>query len=213
MIKVIKNGFFDKFKLDDPDRFTFRDKNKAFWEKLENPQPYSSRITRETLESIAEELGANRPPVFITGEAGMRSFHDALQSYIELELPRRRDEAEGITREQFEAAYPRNTDGPDFQESPFITGTSPQGEYVAGFDPALDLAPNVDNGGEYGIVIQSPRRSGRTLTNAMQLYRRMYEQTGMIPINPEELPDSMTTVREFRTEQEAIQYLDNISND
>ena len=210
MIKVIKNGFFDKFKLDDPDRFTFRDKNKAFWEKLENPQPYSGQITRETLQSIAEELRATRTPrdpVFITGEAGMRSFHDALQNYVELELPRRGDEAEGITREQFEAAYPRNIDGPDFEEPPFITGRAGE-DYVVGFDPYVMEETNTDSVGQ--IFVQHPRRIGR---NTLQRFRRVYEHTGMIPMDTEELPDSMTIVREFRTEQEAIQYLDNISND
>ena len=51
-----------------------------------------------------------------------------------------RDEAEGITREQFEAAYPKQSDGPDFDEAPFIIGTSPQENYVVGFNP-VDL-PN-----------------------------------------------------------------------
>lgn len=51
-----------------------------------------------------------------------------------------RDESEGITREQFEAAYPRQLDGPDFNEAPFITGISPQGNYIVGFD-LVDL-PN-----------------------------------------------------------------------
>ena len=46
-----------------------------------------------------------------------------------------RDESEGITREQFEAVYLRQSDGPDFDEAPFIIGTSPQGNYIAGFDP------------------------------------------------------------------------------
>ena len=45
-----------------------------------------------------------------------------------------RDESEGITREQFEAAYLRQSDGPDFDEAPFIIGTSPQGNYIVGFD-------------------------------------------------------------------------------
>ena len=45
-----------------------------------------------------------------------------------------RDESEGITREQFEAAYPRQSDGPDFDEAPFIIGTSPQENYIAEFD-------------------------------------------------------------------------------
>ena len=49
-----------------------------------------------------------------------------------------RDECEGITREQFEAAYLRQSDGPDFDEVPFIIGTSPQGNYIVGFDP-IDL--------------------------------------------------------------------------
>ena len=49
-----------------------------------------------------------------------------------------RDESEGITREQFEAAYLRQSDGPDFDEAPFIIGTSPQGNYIVGFDP-IDL--------------------------------------------------------------------------
>ena len=51
-----------------------------------------------------------------------------------------RDESEGITREQFEAAYPRQLDGPDFNKAPFITGISPQGNYIVGFD-LVDL-PN-----------------------------------------------------------------------
>ena len=50
-----------------------------------------------------------------------------------------RDESEGITREQFEAAYLRQSDGPDFDEAPFIIGTSLQGNYIVGFDPILDL--------------------------------------------------------------------------
>ena len=54
-----------------------------------------------------------------------------------------RDESEGITREQFEAAYPRQLDGPDFNEAPFITGISPQGNYIVGFDPILDLSDTV----------------------------------------------------------------------
>ena len=49
-----------------------------------------------------------------------------------------RDESEGITRGQFEAAYPRQSDSPDFDEAPFIIGTSPQGNYIVGFDP-IDL--------------------------------------------------------------------------
>ena len=53
-----------------------------------------------------------------------------------------RDESEGITREQFEAAYPRQSDGPDFDEAPFIIGTSPQGNYIVGFDP-IDLPDTV----------------------------------------------------------------------
>ena len=46
-----------------------------------------------------------------------------------------RDESEGITREQFEAAYLRQSDGLDFDEAPFIIGTNPQGNYIVGFDP------------------------------------------------------------------------------
>ena len=53
-----------------------------------------------------------------------------------------RDESEGITREQFEAAYPRQSDGPDFDEAPFIIGTSPQENYVVGFDP-VDLPDTI----------------------------------------------------------------------
>lgn len=53
-----------------------------------------------------------------------------------------RDESEGITREQFEAAYPRQSDGPDFDEAPFIIETSPQGNYIVGFDP-IDLPDTV----------------------------------------------------------------------
>ena len=53
-----------------------------------------------------------------------------------------RDESEGITREQFEAAYFRQSDSPDFDEAPFIIGTSPQGNYVVGFDP-IDLPDTV----------------------------------------------------------------------
>ena len=53
-----------------------------------------------------------------------------------------RDESEGITREQFEAAYPRQSDGPDFDEVPFIIGTSPQENYVVGFDP-VDLPDTI----------------------------------------------------------------------
>lgn len=53
-----------------------------------------------------------------------------------------RDESEGITREQFEAAYLRQSDGPDFDEAPFIVGTSPQGNYIVGFDP-IDLPDTV----------------------------------------------------------------------
>ena len=53
-----------------------------------------------------------------------------------------RDESEGITREQFEAAYPRQSDGPDFDEAPFIIGTSPQGNYIVGFDP-IDLPDTI----------------------------------------------------------------------
>lgn len=54
-----------------------------------------------------------------------------------------RDESEGITREQFEAAYPRQSDGPDFDEAPFIIGTSPQGNYIVGFDPVLDRSDSI----------------------------------------------------------------------
>ena len=53
-----------------------------------------------------------------------------------------RDESEGITREQFEAAYLRQSDGPDFDEAPFIIGTSPQGNYIVGFDP-IDLPDTI----------------------------------------------------------------------
>ena len=53
-----------------------------------------------------------------------------------------RDESEEITREQFEAAYPRQSDGPDFDEAPFIIGTSPQENYVVGFDP-VDLPDTI----------------------------------------------------------------------
>ena len=53
-----------------------------------------------------------------------------------------RDESEGITREQFEAAYFRQSDSPDFDEAPFIIGTSPQGNYIVGFDP-IDLPDTV----------------------------------------------------------------------
>ena len=53
-----------------------------------------------------------------------------------------RDESEGITREQFEAAYLRQSDSPDFDEAPFIIGTSPQGNYIVGFDP-IDLPDTV----------------------------------------------------------------------
>ena len=53
-----------------------------------------------------------------------------------------RDESEGITREQFEAAYPRQSDGPDFDEAPFIIGISPQGNYIVGFDP-IDLPDTI----------------------------------------------------------------------
>ena len=53
-----------------------------------------------------------------------------------------RDESEGITREQFEAAYLRQSDSPDFDEAPFIIGTSPQGNYVVGFDP-IDLPDTI----------------------------------------------------------------------
>ena len=53
-----------------------------------------------------------------------------------------RDESEGMTREQFEAAYPRQSDGPDFDEAPFIIGTSPQGNYIVGFDP-IDLPDTI----------------------------------------------------------------------
>ena len=53
-----------------------------------------------------------------------------------------RDEFEGITREQFEAAYLRQLDGPDFDEAPFIIGTSPQENYIVGFDP-IDLPDTV----------------------------------------------------------------------
>ena len=45
----------------------------------------------------------------------------------------------GITREQFEAAYLRQSDGPDFDEVPFIIGTSP---HVLGFDP-IDLPDTI----------------------------------------------------------------------
>ena len=54
-----------------------------------------------------------------------------------------RDESEGMTREQFEAAYPRQSDSPDFNEAPFIIGTSLQGNYIVGFDPILDLPDTV----------------------------------------------------------------------
>ena len=53
-----------------------------------------------------------------------------------------RDESEGITREQFEAAYPRQLDSPDFNEAPFIIGTSSQGNYIVGFDP-IDLPDTI----------------------------------------------------------------------
>ena len=53
-----------------------------------------------------------------------------------------RDESEGITREQFEAAYLRQSDSPDFDEAPFIIGTSPQGNYIVGFDP-IDLPDTI----------------------------------------------------------------------
>ena len=53
-----------------------------------------------------------------------------------------RDESEGMTREQFEAAYLRQSDGPDFNEAPFIIGTSPQGNYIVGFDP-IDLPDTI----------------------------------------------------------------------
>ena len=45
-----------------------------------------------------------------------------------------RDESEGMTREQFEVAYPRQSDSPDFNEAPFIIGISPQGNCIIGFD-------------------------------------------------------------------------------
>ena len=53
-----------------------------------------------------------------------------------------RNEPEGITREQFEAAYLRQSDSPDFDEAPFIIGTSPQGNYIVGFDP-IDLPDTI----------------------------------------------------------------------
>ena len=53
-----------------------------------------------------------------------------------------RDESEGITREQFEAAYLRQSDSPDFDEAPFIIGISPQGNYIVGFDP-IDLPDTI----------------------------------------------------------------------
>ena len=40
-----------------------------------------------------------------------------------------------IPDEEFEAAYLRQSDGPDFDEAPFIIGISPQGNYIVGFDP------------------------------------------------------------------------------
>lgn len=51
-----------------------------------------------------------------------------------------RDESEGMTREQFEVAYPRQSDSPDFNEAPFIIGISPQGNYIIGFDLADTVA-------------------------------------------------------------------------
>lgn len=53
-----------------------------------------------------------------------------------------RDGSEGITREQFEAAYLRQSDSPDFDEAPFIIGTSSQGNYIVGFDP-IDLPDTI----------------------------------------------------------------------
>ena len=53
-----------------------------------------------------------------------------------------RDESEGITREQFEAAYPRQSDSQDFDEAPFIIGISSQGNYIVGFDP-IDLPDTI----------------------------------------------------------------------
>ena len=53
-----------------------------------------------------------------------------------------RDESEGVTREQFEATYFRQSDGPDFNEAPFIIGTSSQENYIIGFDP-IDVPDTV----------------------------------------------------------------------
>ena len=47
-----------------------------------------------------------------------------------------------IPRVQFETAYPRQSDGPNFDEAPFIIGTSLQGNYIVGFDP-IDLPDTV----------------------------------------------------------------------
>ena len=39
--------------------------------------------------------------------------------------------------------FTENLYEPDFNEAPFIIGTSPQGNYIVGFDPILDLSDTV----------------------------------------------------------------------
>ena len=77
---------------------------------------------------------------------------------------------------------------------------------IVGHDPALDIA---GDGGSRGITLFTGVEGMRQFNEAVQL--ELYGQTG-IPTH-RDLPDSITTVREFRTEQEAIEYFDRISQE
>lgn len=108
-----------------------------------------SSITKNDIEELLIEIAdidriSNREVTLFSSAEGMRQFNRAIQE----EAYRQpigyetrdfiRDEAEGLTMVQFEAAYPRQSDGPNFSAAPFIIGTSPQENYIIGFDP-IDL--------------------------------------------------------------------------
>lgn len=138
----IKNGLFYPSVPDA--QFTF----------IENLYEPSNRVTeRNLIDRISymfETSNTNRinsrDLVLYSSAEASENFYRSMESELQRERALRniiRDESEGITREQFEAAYPRQSDGPDFNEASFIVGTSSQGNYIAGFDPILNLSDTV----------------------------------------------------------------------
>lgn len=168
--------------------------------------------------SRRERRNSQRDMVVHTGIEGMRLFEEALRDEATRQL--------GISPNRLEQPI-----APEIIWENPLRDEEGRSNYIVGFDPAVDsnsdsegssISVNVENIPEVEIdpeqvqrlmhsqplVLRSRRAGYSSAANAL---RRQNELLWSQLRDPGELPASVSVVREFLTEQEAIEYLDSLS--